>query len=146
MRIGRPGLAAGATMAGVVLLLLLPLSGLALLVGTEAVGALRWLTTGPGLGNTTEGVQGALRTAATRFGVNPDTAIVFVTEQLRPMAEALMGRTLSVLAQPSPQVATEVKLRVALVYQMPDRCPNSKAIRHGCRTLRRCVVGRELRV
>ena len=98
LRIGRPGLAAGATMAGVVLLLLLPLSGLALLVGTEAVGALRWLTTGPGLGNTTEGVQGALRTAATRFGVNPDTAIVFITEQLRPLAEALMGRTLSVLS------------------------------------------------
>ena len=51
-RIGRPGLAAVATMTGVVILLLLPLSGLAFLVGTEAVGALRWLTTGPGLGNT----------------------------------------------------------------------------------------------
>ena len=97
-RIGRPGLAAVATMTGVVILLLLPLSGLAFLVGTEAVGALRWLTTGPGLGNTTEGVQGALRTAATRFGVNPDTAIALVAEQLRPLAEALMGRTLSLLS------------------------------------------------
>ena len=98
LRIGRPGLAAVATTAGVVLLLLLPLSGLAFLVGTEAVSALRWLTMGPGLGDTTVGVQGALRTAATRFGINPDTAIVLVTEQLRPLAEALMSRTLSVLS------------------------------------------------
>ena len=97
-RIGRPGLAAVVTMTGVVLLLLLPLSGLAFLVGTEAVSALRWLTTGPGFGNTTEGVQGALRAAATRFGANPDTAITLVTEQLQPLAEALMGRTLSILS------------------------------------------------
>jgi len=96
-RIERPGLAAVATTAGIVLLILLPLSGLAFLVGTEAVSALRWLTTGPGLGDTTMGVQGVLRTVATQFGVEPDTAVALVTEQLRPLAEVLMGHTLSIL-------------------------------------------------
>ena len=98
-RSGRPGLAAVATTVGIVLLILLPLSGLAFLVGKEAVSALRWLTTGPGIGNTTVGVQGALRTVATRFGVEPETAVALVTEQLRPLAEALMGHTLSLLGE-----------------------------------------------
>ncbi|HCR03671.1 MAG TPA: hypothetical protein DIU18_00635 [Gemmatimonadetes bacterium] len=96
-RIGRPGLAAVATTVGIVLLILLPLAGLAFLVGTEAVSALRWLTTGSGLGDTTMGVQGRLGAVATRFGVEPETAVALVTDQLRPLAEVLMGRTLSIL-------------------------------------------------
>ena len=97
LRIRRPGLAAAVTTVGVVLLLLLPLAGLTFMVGTEAVVALRWLTTGPGLGSTTVGIEGALRTVALRFGVDPNTAINLLTAQLRPIAEALMGRMLSFL-------------------------------------------------
>ena len=98
VRIGHRGLAAAAMTAGVVLLLLLPLSGLAFLVGTEAVTALQWLTTGPGLENATDGVRGALTAAALRFGVDPETAITLLTEQLRPLAEGMMSRTLSFLS------------------------------------------------
>lgn len=43
------------------------------------------------------GVQGRLGAVATRFGVEPETAVALVTDQLRPLAEVLMGRTLSIL-------------------------------------------------
>ena len=97
-RIGRPSLAAGITTLLLVLLIMIPLAGLLFLVGTEAMAALDWLTTGEGLNSASGGFQGTLARLATKLGMDPAMAITLVTAQLRRVTEAVMGRSLTFLS------------------------------------------------
>ena len=119
-RIKSPSLAAGVTTILLVLLLLIPLSGLLFMVGTESVAALDWLTTGDGLNNASNGFQVRLTRWVTRLGMDPDTAVTLVTTQLRRVTEVVMGRSLTFLSG-IPGVLLQLGVALfALFYLLRD--------------------------
>lgn len=94
----RPSLSAAITTGVLLLLILLPLTGLAFLVGAEAAALLQWLTAGHGAETTTAGAQNTLARLAIRMGMDPQTAVVFLTEQGRRVAELVVAKTLGFLS------------------------------------------------
>jgi predicted PurR-regulated permease PerM len=94
---GRVGLAAGATTALLVVLILLPLAGLAFLVGAEAANALAFFTNGQGVATTTAGAENTIARLAMKVGVDPRTVAAFVTQQGRHVAELVVARIIGFL-------------------------------------------------
>ena len=92
-----PNLSAAVTTGLLLLVILLPLSGLAFLVGAEAASALQWLTTGHGVETTTAGAQSTLNRLALRIGMDPQTAVNFLTQQGRRGVELVVARILTFL-------------------------------------------------
>lgn len=98
-RIPSPGVAAGLSTLLAALGILLPLSGVLFVVGSEAMGAINWLTGHQGgMSGATEGVQGAVARTAVRFGVNPASVVDILQQQARRAGELVAARTLSFLS------------------------------------------------
>lgn len=120
-RLSRPGLAALLSTAGAALLLLVPLSGVLFVVGTEAVGLVEWVSAEPGgMDDPTTGVRGTIIQTASRFGVNPGTLIALVEEQARRVIEVVATRTLGFLSG-IPGVLLQLGVALfALFYLLRD--------------------------
>ena len=99
-RLGRRWLAATLSTVLAALLILLPLTGVTAIVGSEAVAAVQWLSTRPDTTETpvTDQVRGRLVRTAQRFGVNPTAVIDAVEGQARRAIEVVATRTLSFLS------------------------------------------------
>lgn len=98
-RVRRPGLAALVTTLGVVFLLLIPLSIIAFLVGTQAVRGLQLLQEqGPSFNEAGDGIRGLLAGLAQRVGIDPANVESMVTTQLQRIGSALAARTLGFIS------------------------------------------------
>ena len=99
-RVPRAWLAAFISTATAALLILLPLTGVAFIVGTEAVAAIEWLSDRQQTSETpvTDEVRGTLARTAMRFGVNPAELIDAVEGQVRRAIEIVANRTLGFLS------------------------------------------------
>jgi predicted PurR-regulated permease PerM len=98
-RVRRPGAAALVTTLGMVFLLLIPLSIIAFLVGTQAVRGLQLLQEqGPSFDQAGDGIRGVLAGLAQRLGIDPAGVESMVTTQLQRVGSALATRTLGFLS------------------------------------------------
>jgi predicted PurR-regulated permease PerM len=99
-RVRRAGLAAFISTAAAALVILLPLTGVAFIVGTEAVTAVGWLSERHQTSATpvTDEVRGRIARTAARFGVDPTDVIAAVEGQARRAVELVANRTLSFLS------------------------------------------------
>ena len=98
-RIRRPGGAAIVTTLGVVFVLLIPLSIIAILVGTQAVRGIQLLQeSGPTVGQAGDGIRGFLGGLAQRVGIDPESVGPLVTTQLQRVGSALAARTLGFIS------------------------------------------------
>ena len=98
-RIGLPSVAAMVSTLAVVLLLLLPLSALAVAVGTQAVRGIQLISgAGARFGEAGDGLTGLLMAVAGRFGIDPATVAPLIATQLERLASLLASRTLGFLS------------------------------------------------
>ena len=99
-RLRRPWLAATLSTMMAVLLILLPLTGVTFIVGSEAVAGIQWLSERQDTTTTPVGdeVRGTLARTAARFGVDPARVINAVEGQARRAIEIVASRTLSFLS------------------------------------------------
>jgi predicted PurR-regulated permease PerM len=98
-RVRRPGPAAMITTLGVVFVLLIPLSLVAVLVGTQAVRGLQLLQeSGPSFDEAGDGIRGFLGGLAQRVGIDPDSLAPLITSQLQRVGSVLAARTLGFLS------------------------------------------------
>ena len=126
-RLPWPGLAAFLSTSGVVLLLLLPLSALAVLVGTQALRGIEALSEdAPGL--STAG-RGFLASAAARFGLDPAEVMGLLAGQLQRVASTLAARTLSFLSGLGGWLLQLGVALVVLYYLLRDSQEILKAFR-----------------
>jgi predicted PurR-regulated permease PerM len=80
-----------------VLLILIPLAGLAFLVGAEAATSLAFFTNGGAVASTTAGAQSTLTRLALKVGVDPVTVVTFLTAQGRHVGELVVARVIAFL-------------------------------------------------
>jgi predicted PurR-regulated permease PerM len=98
-RVRRPGPSALITTLGVVFVLLIPLSIIAVLVGTQAVRGLQLLQeSGPSFDQANDGIRGFLGGLAQRIGIDPANVGPLITSQLQRVASALASRTVGFLS------------------------------------------------
>ena len=100
VRVQRAWLSAFLSTAMAALLILLPLTGVIFIVGTEAVAGIEWLSTRPDSAETpvTDDVRGRIARTAMRFGVNPTEVITAIETQARRAIEIVANRTLGFLS------------------------------------------------
>ena len=126
-RVPWPGLAAFLSTSGVMLLLLLPLSALAVLVGTQALRGIEALSSGvPGL--STAG-RGFLASVTGRFGLDPAALIGLLAEQLQRVASTLAARTLAFLSGLGGWLLQLGVALVVLYYLLRDSHQITRAFR-----------------
>src|SRR5688500_8970763 len=98
-RVHRPWVAAALSTLGAALVILLLLSGILFIVGTESMTGIEWLSTRQqGAGGATDGIRGALIGFARRFGVDPTTLVAAVEAQVSNAAGMVASRTLGFLS------------------------------------------------
>jgi predicted PurR-regulated permease PerM len=99
-RVRRNWLAAFISTASAALLILLPLSGVAFIVGTEALAGIEWLSSRQQTAETpvSDEVRGTIARTAMRFGVNPAEVINAIEGQARRAIEVVANRTLGFLS------------------------------------------------
>jgi predicted PurR-regulated permease PerM len=99
-RVRPPWLAATLSTLLAALLVLVPLSGVAFIVGTEAVSAVEWLSDRPDTTATpmTDALRGVLARTAGRFGIDPAMVVAEVEGQARRVLEIVASRTLGFLS------------------------------------------------
>jgi predicted PurR-regulated permease PerM len=98
-RLRRPGPAALIATLAVVILLLIPLSVIAILVGTQAVRGIQLLqASGFQLGDAGDGVTRRLGGIASRVGIDPASVGPLLTAQLERIGSTIATRTLGFLS------------------------------------------------
>ncbi|HUQ17304.1 MAG TPA: AI-2E family transporter [Candidatus Saccharimonadales bacterium] len=101
-KLHRPWLAATVSTVAAGLLILLPLTGVMFIVGTEAMAGIEWLTEREAAATTstpvTEEVRGTIARTALRFGINPGTVVDLAESQVRRAGGIVAARTLSFLS------------------------------------------------
>lgn len=121
-KVEKPWLAAALSTLGAALVVLLPLSGILFIVGTEAMTAIEWLgNRQPGSGGATDGIRGLLVRFAQRFGVDPTTLVAAVEAQVSNAAGMVASRTLGFLSG-IPGVLLQLGVALfALFYLLRDK-------------------------
>ena len=98
-RVRHPGPAALITTLAVVVLLLIPLSVIAILVGTQAVRGVQALQqSGFQIGDAGDGIMGRIGALASRIGLDPASIGPLISTQLQRIGSTLATRTLGFLS------------------------------------------------
>ena len=98
-RMSHSGAAALLTTFAIVVLLLIPLSLIAVLVGTQAVRGIQLLSeAAPGLGQGADGIIGRIGRVAGRVGLDPARVTPMIITQLERLGSLLAQRTLGFLS------------------------------------------------
>ena len=100
LRMPRPDLAALVTTLGVVFVLLIPLTFIAVMVGGQAMRGLQVLQDSGGFeaGRATDGIAGRLAGLAARFGMDPATVGPLIASQLQRVGSMVATRTMGFIS------------------------------------------------